>query len=231
MSNLLVVESENDKFFIEAIIKQLNLSHQVTVENWEIYIDEYACIGGTGKLKDTLMSLKHKYETGKFYREKVGIIFDQDKASTEARLKLINDTVREVFGSTDSFQKTSSFITLQADETCSFELACYFIHLDGAGEVENILKEIKVADSPHADCLSENWINCLKEKEKQTTFSDKELVKEWVRFYMRYDTCDKKRRKQAALKCDMAAALERTEIWDFEHPCLNELKSFLMLFR
>lgn len=227
MSNILVVESENDKFFIEAIIKQLNLSHQVTVENWEICIDEYACLEGTGNLEETLKTLKNKIS--KTEPEKVGIIFDQDKASTEARLKLINDTVQKVFGSTDSFQKTSSFITLQADETCSFELACYFIHLDGAGEVENLLKTIKTADSPHADCLSKNWINCL--KEEQTTFSDKELVKEWVRFYIRYDTCDKKRRKQAARKCDMAAALERTEIWDFEHPCLDELKSFLRLFR
>lgn len=227
MGNILVVESENDKFFIEAIIKQLNLSHQVTVENWEICIDEYACLEGTGNLEATLKTLKNKIS--KTEPEKVGIILDQDKASTEERLQLVNDTVQKVFCSTDVFQKTCSFITLQADENCSFELACYFIHLNGTGEVENLLKTIKTADSPHADCLSENWINCLTKKE--TSFSDKELLKEWVRFYIRYDTCDKKRRKQAARKCDMTAALKRTDIWDFEHHCLNELKEFLSLFQ
>ncbi|MDQ7089681.1 MAG: hypothetical protein Q9M50_03435 [Methylococcales bacterium] len=134
-----------------------------------------------------------------------------------SRLKLVAKTISD----------THEFITLVADEDTEFELACYFVNLNGQGELENILKEIKSKDSPHADCL-DKWVNCLKNKNE--IFKEKDLLKEWVRFYIRYDTCQGRDRNQAHRKCDMKAALGKS-IWDFEHKCLNELKRFLKSFK
>ncbi|MDQ7089687.1 MAG: hypothetical protein Q9M50_03465 [Methylococcales bacterium] len=48
MKNLLLVESENDKLFFEAIIK--NLGNEYRIDDW-INID-YECLGGEGNLKE-----------------------------------------------------------------------------------------------------------------------------------------------------------------------------------
>lgn len=43
MSNLLIVESKNDKLFLEALIEHLNLSY-IQVDEYPIcYIDEFEC--------------------------------------------------------------------------------------------------------------------------------------------------------------------------------------------
>ena len=78
-------------------------------------------------------------------------------------------------------------------------MACYFTNVDGNGELETLLKEIKKKDSTFADCLLEGWQDCLIQKGKkvvtrgqQGDITDKELLKLWVDFYKRYDTLKKR---------------------------------------
>lgn len=229
MSNILVVESKNDKFFVEAIINHLNLKN-IEVEEWTICIADYECLEGTGNLEETLKTLKNKIIKDEI--DKVGIILDLDKHTIDKRLEDVNKAIDTVF--TENYQnnlvRQNSFITLSADETFTFELACYFVNLNGRGEVEDILKEIKIAPSPHADCL-DNWNQCLSNKQVKPDFKEKDLLKEWVRFYIRYDTCKGRERNQAGRKCSMEVALQKKNIWDFDHQCLNELKTFLEMFK
>jgi hypothetical protein len=239
MSRLLIVESENDKYFVEAVIKHLNLQKDIAVEDWklsfkseeivedsEICINVYECIGGTGNLKTTLNALKNKISVDE--DEKIGIIFDQDKHTVDARLKLINAVIVDVFGqNAEQLETVNAFIRLNADEDTSFQLACYFTNLGGEGELDNILKEIATSDSSYAECLK-GWIACLENQE--ITFKPKDLLKEWVRVYARYDTCKGRERNQADRKCSLKAALQKP-IWNFDHDCLNQLKDFLKLFK
>jgi len=228
MSHLLIVESENDKYFVEAIINHLNLQQDIAVEDWTICIDDYECIGGVGNLKSTLESLKIKIIKEEISR--IGIIFDQDTLTTQQRLTQISEAIQHVFGeNSELLINPHEFINLNADEDNKFELACYLINLNGQGEVESILKEIKNTDSPHADCL-EKWNHCLQNQTKPIKFKSKDLLKEWVRFYIRYDTCKGRERNQAERKCDLKAALQKP-VWNFDHECLNELKDFLKLFK
>jgi hypothetical protein len=239
MSHLLIVESENDKYFVEAVIKHLNLQQDIKVEDWklnfesketvesgEICINAYECIGGTGNLKETLNTLKNKIIKDEI--EKIGIIFDQDKQAVNERLTQINTVIINVFGqSAEQLENVNKFIILNADEDTSFQLACYLMNLNGQGELDDVLKEIATEDSTHAECLTA-WVACL--KTKGIEFKPKDLLKEWVRVYTRYDTCSKKERKQAKIKCSIEAALQKP-IWDFDHDCLNQLKEFLKLFK
>ena len=239
MSHLLIVESENDKYFVEAVIKHLNLQQDIKVEDWklsfdteetvdneEICINVYECIGGTGNLKTTLDALKNKISVDE--DEKIGIIFDQDKHTVDVRLKLINEVIIDVFGqSAEQLKTVNTFIRLNADEDTSFQLACYFTNLNGEGELDNVLKEIATSDSLHAECLN-GWVACL--ETKGVIFKSKDLLKEWVRVYTRYDTCKGKERNQADRKCSLKAALLKP-VWNFDHECLNELKYFLKLFK
>jgi hypothetical protein len=240
MSHLLIVESENDKYFIEAIINHLNLQKEVVVEDWKLNIDTeeiiesddicinaYECIGGTGNLKETLNALKNKIIKDEF--EKIGIIFDQDKHTVDKRLEEINTVIIEVFGqNAEQLKEVNKFISLEADEDSPFLLACYLMNLNGQGELDDILKEIATNDSPHATCL-DSWISCLKMNEK-IEFKPKDLLKEWVRVYTRYDTCKGRERNQADRKCSLKAALSKP-IWNFDDDCLNQLKDFLKLFK
>jgi hypothetical protein len=224
MKNLLLVESENDKLFFEAIIK--NLGNEYLIDDW-INID-YECLGGEGNLKVSLNVLKNKAIKNDEIK-KVGIILDQDKKTKEERLTVINSFIQNIFTQSNAevLEDTHKFITLVVDEDTEFELACYFVNLNGQGELENILKEIKSSKSPHADCLA-SWVACL--KTKGIDFKPKDLLKEWVRVYIRYDTCKGRERNQANRKCNFEKSLVKP-VWNFKHECLDELKDFLKLFK
>jgi hypothetical protein len=47
--------------------------------------------------------------------------------------------------------------------------------------------------------------------------------------HQRYDCCSKKDKKKAGIKCNPEASLQK-DIWDFSHPVLNDLKSYLAMF-
>jgi len=62
VSNILIVENENDKFFIEALVTHMNIDAKVG--NPIYTIDEYDCMGGMGKLKNRLEELKSRFLKG-----------------------------------------------------------------------------------------------------------------------------------------------------------------------
>ncbi|MFZ4557967.1 MAG: DUF3226 domain-containing protein, partial [Pseudanabaena sp.] len=132
--------------------------------------------------------------------------------------------------------EVNRFINLNIKDTddvnLNIQLACYFTNLDGQGELETVLKAIKQKESIHADCL-DNWRSCLTSNEK--TIKNKDFDKFWVDIYVRFDTCSNNDKKQAGRKCSMKAfdyVMEnKSEIWNLDHPKLNNLKEFLGLFR
>lgn len=208
MSNILIVESENDKYFIEALIDHINVDIQIGEPVCKI--DEYDCLGGIGKLEARLKTLTHRIIKGEV--DRVGIIFDADKVGIEDRTKQIKEKVDLVFSNLPKDYRNIPFFI-------------YIQNKDGYGELETLLKNIKSEDSTIADCL-ESWQNCIPDDKK---LSQKDFDKFWIQVYQRFDCCNKKEQKQAERKCNNEVSLKQKDIYnlDSEIKELDELKKFL----
>lgn len=228
MSNLLIVESKNDKFFIQALIKELNYDIEIDTP---ICINDYECLEGLSqkRLVEALKSLLADIQKRQI--SKIGIVIDIDLHSTQERLQFINECLRQVFPINNEFTDISQFITINIPGYDSIEVACYFTHVEGQGELETVLKRIKTQESPYADCLDSSRL-CLESKEE--SISDKDYDKFWISLYLRFDTCSNRDQSQAERKCSMKnfeyIMENKKDIWDFSHPVLDEIKEFLQLF-
>ena len=213
--NKLIVESQNDKYFIERLITKLNLN------NLDFYeplcnINDYICLDGMDNLKKRLQDEKLDDI------DRLGIILDVDKEGLSQRLSQINTILKEL----NIDIQLDIINQFKKDEKLDLEIACYIINIDDEGELEDILKEIKTSDSTYADCL-DNWKECLIQNGKD--ISEKDLLKFWINNYIRFDTCSNDDKKQISKKCNLKVALEK-DIWDFDHKVLDDLKVFLKLF-
>ena len=237
MSNKLIVESKNDKIFIEKLIEILNLDNikiddPICEPKNPINIDKYQCLNG---LDQDLMIQALDYFSKDLLKNdvaKVGVIIDQDLKTRKERLSFINSCINKVFETSNSLDDINKLITVTTKDNISLQLGCYFTNVDQQGELETVLKTIKTQNSDYADCL-ESWRNCLKGTGKN--ISDKDFDKFWISNYIRYDTCLPQESKQAGRKCAMSAfdyvLKEKGDIFDFEHPVLDGLKDFLKLFK
>lgn len=228
VSNILIVESKNDKIFVEALIDYLNAD--LTVDS-PIQIDEYDCLEGLDR-KKVIASLKSlQADAQKKDIRKAGLILDLDQFSEAERLDWVNKCLLEAFEQQVAFSRIREFIVISG-EGYGFDLACYFTNVSGQGELETLLRRIKAMPSPAADCLSA-WQKCW-EDQAGKSFSPKDFDKFWLAIYLRYDTCSASEQQQAGRKCSMAGfdyiMGEKREIWNFEAQELDALKGFLRLF-
>lgn len=231
MKNLLIIESENDKFFIEALIKHLNLNDVEVSKGPICSIDDFECLEGLSsqKLTTVLKSIKNRLRKEEIQR--IGILIDQDDKTAEERLNLVNVSIKEAFEVENILDSVGILKASEIDGNQTVEIATYFTNANGQGELETVLKEIKSESSIYADCL-ENWQECLRQNPQINNgngLKPKDFDKFWVQIYIRYDTCSKTEQKQAGRKCNNEIAMSKP-IWNFNHNCLNELKSFLNLF-
>ncbi len=225
IKNVLIVESKNDKSFVEAILRSMRS------ENTEVdIIDVFHCMEGldSSKLETALAENMALIVKGKIQR--IGILIDQDKKTKAERLAFVSQAATKAFGQDIELTAVNTFYTISLEKDTDFELACHFTNVDGSGELETLLKAIKKKDSTFADCL-EAWKTCLEAKGK--TIKPKDFDKFWLSNYIRFDTCSSKERKQAAKKCSQQNfdyILEHKDIFDLNSTKLTELKSFLSLF-
>ncbi|MEK7991945.1 MAG: DUF3226 domain-containing protein [Thiotrichaceae bacterium] len=219
-NNLLIVESQNDKYFIEAFTDYLNLQN-IEVDIPICKVDDYECLAGISNLEARLSELKPDIEKGHF--DKIGIILDADSEGIQKRIELINQCLHKMIG-TDA--TLTDINTLTKSEELEVEIACYINNVDGQGELETLLRVVKSQDSIFADCLNK-WHECLESNGK--SINNKQFDKFWINIYQRFDTCSKKEQYQAHKKCSGEISMKK-DIWDFEHEKLNDLRKFLQLF-
>ena len=220
-NNVLIVESINDKLFIEQL-KQKITNIDFDIDAPICNISEYECLDGLSKksLEAKLQSIVRSIR--KRGLNKIGILLDADDKGIEARVALINEAVKII----DSELDILTINTWYESKLLQVQISCHILNVNGSGELETLLKTIKSKPSPYADCL-EAWKTCI--GLHQQTISNKDFDKFWITIYQRYDCCDKQEQKQAGKKCNPAASLQKN-IWDFSHPALNDLKSYLMMF-
>jgi hypothetical protein len=219
MSSLIIVESHNDKFFIEKLRDKLNLVN-IKIENPICNLTDYECLDGLSekKLSSTLLEVKFdKYK-------KIGIIIDADNVSIENRISLVNKCVKSLENIPNDFNLTNINQLIRIEEL-DIEIGCYITNVDGKGELDTVLKTIANQDSTFADCLNA-WKSCLESKGK--SIKEKDFIKFWVNNYLRFDTCKKSEQSQANSKCKNEQAIKK-DIWNLDDPILNDLKEFLKL--
>jgi hypothetical protein len=229
VSNIVIVESKNDRIFMQAMVEKLNCDLQVASP---IYIDDYKSLDGLDETKLISAFKNLKAEIPKKGVKKIGIIIDIDNYSEQERLGLVNNCIKNGFGTeTETLSSTKQFIDISGDNGTKAKLACYFTNVGGQGELETLLKEIKAKDSTHADCL-DSWKECIEGKEKE--IDRKDFDKFWVSIYLRYDTCSNQEQTQAGKKCSMSGfdyvMKHKKDIWNWDHPALDDLKEFFTLF-
>ncbi len=218
-NNLLIVESPNDKLFIERLQRELG-DTDFTVD--KPIINDFECLDGLSlkRLEDKLLEVS--FDIGKKGLGKIGILVDADLAGTEKRVGLINQAIKHIDPELDIRATNTWYKSASLD----VDFSCHVLNIEGFGELETLLKTIKNQPSPYADCLNA-WQNCL--NDHRQTLSTKEFDKFWLSLYQRYDGCDKNDQKQAGRKCNFAASLEK-DLWDFSHAALDELKAYLLTF-
>lgn len=219
--NILVVESHNDKLFVEQLIAYIN-AVDIEVSQPICNIDEYECLSGLSEVKlvDKLNDLR--IASDKEATNKIGIMVDADANGIDAKLTLINSALKK-----SGFQtEVPSVNTWIYDDQQALSVSCHVLHIDGHGELETLLRTIKSEDSIFADCLMQ-WKACLEEQNK--VMSPKDFDKFWVSIYQRFDCCSAKERKQADRKCSPEASMKKP-IWNFEHEALTELRAYLASF-
>lgn len=218
MNNLIIVESEADKYFIEALIKNLNINN-IEVGLPICSIDDYDCLGGFNNLEKRLKEIRFdKYEN-------IGIILDSDEEGIVKKVEFINKTFKNICPDLEIVDICTFYKSNQEE----INVACYITNIDGYGELENILKEVKSKESIYADCL-DSWRKCIESKGKVVT--DKEFNKNWVNNYLRLDTCTNAKHKGNKAKyCSQSEESIKKDIWDFNNKYLDDLKKFLMLFK
>jgi hypothetical protein len=240
-------DSENDQYFIEALAKK------VYYENKVCRIDEYKYSSLdekklTTQITNALIDVKSRSVS------KIGIILDMDNSTLQERLALINKCLKKSFADcgypepSHLLINTKEFITNPIDDDLDVKIAGFFTNIDGEGELETVLKAIKLKPSVFADCLYEEWKNCLTNKGKkigqkgeQCDISDKELLKLWVDFYKRFDTLKRNQRDEKntdwkgimrgeTKKGEKLKKVRGEDIFDLQSDKLKDIKLFLSMF-
>jgi len=219
-NNLLIVESQNDKFFIERLKQEITANFEVDTPI--CCISEYECLDGLSQTRLEKKLQEIKVDIDKKGLNRIGILLDADDKGIEKRVQLINDAVKCI----DNQLNISAVNTWYESKLLDIEISCHILNVDGKGELESLLKIIKSEDSTFADCLN-TWRHCITQNDKVIT--NKDFDKFWINIYQRYDCCSKTDKQQAGKKCNPEASLKKS-IWNFSHPALNDLKAYLAMF-
>ncbi len=243
--NILIVESHNDQYFVQALANNISSNNNV----W--HIDEFKHSNlEEEKLKIVLAdALTTRTVT------KIGIMLDIDNSNRVSRIDLINRCLEKSIADCDfikletKIEDTGKLVNIKLTEEKEVQIACYFTNIDEKGELEDVLKKIASQKADFADCLFKGWKECFEQKGKKVVktgeaggdITDKQLVKLWVDFYKRLDTLPKKKRnedttdwKGICLGYEDSKGTKIKErandIFNLNHPVLEEMKEFLRLF-
>lgn len=224
--NVLVVESHNDKYFIERLIAEMQKNQvnvNLEVSNPIFAIDEYKCLAEGLSKVELVKSLKELLtKTDKHLPDKIGIMVDADDEGIAKKLILINDALKDA-GFCVTLPSVSAWVH---DDEQRINVSCYVLHVDGHGELETLLRLIQSEKTFFADCL-ESWRACL--DANKTPIKQKDFDKFWVSVYQRFDCCSKKEMGAAERKCTDEPSMKKN-IWNFDHEALAELKAYLSMF-
>ena len=186
---IIIVEDDNDRFTLEAIINFMRLQNTLSVNSsepvnieWKLLSAESNPLQPNGLIR-TLKSLVNDINNGKY--NQIGIIWDLDVLTIEERVNMIKLAINIAYSSAYIIDFKSinefGFITFNQGEPKQIDIriSCHFVGLNDKGEIEDLLKAIKSSPSPLADCIDSKLPQCLQENHIED-LRDKDLIKLWI---------------------------------------------------
>lgn len=249
----IIVESKNDGYTFEAIIRHMALAQQIEILDSEltpefVYSPAEDNVEKPTALKNKIKGLIKDSVQGR--TRKIGVIWDIDDKEISSRIELVNTAIDlaisdyikqsklEIKPNIPKIMDVGTFITISipidTDVTTDVEFACYFVGIKkgGAlrGEIEDVLKIIQTKESPLADCVDKCLPNCLHLPEDE--LRDKDLVKLWVNNYVRFDFLKKDERTSANTTWENVMKKHSSALFNFDKNIeeLIKLKDFLKKF-
>ena len=233
MSNILIVEGKTDKKFLDSYIDYLC---KTAPEKYffldEIDKDNIQNSGGQDKISSILD--KQKININKRKTKNIGILIDADDEGIEKKIEeKINPAIQKSFGTENAikFPNQKYPITYtENDRENNFNVFCHIFNLNGKGELEDILMEIRTEKTLQATICLERFVHQCMEG-FNIAYPEKQYKKDFVYFYG-YESLKKERLSIKETKSRLKnLEYYRPEYWDFESHLLNDLKEFLNLFQ
>lgn len=177
----LIVESANDESTFKALIKYIQKEKGIDLKNADIenILDveqKSAEEGSTKGLEDALKGIFRQIPLGN--HDRIGIVWDMDSFHSDKdyqtndrklyRISQMNKAIKNAIQDLQNYDivfaseitEVSIFVSIII-EGVQAEIGCYFVHYQGKGEIEYVLKSIKKYPSTLADCVNMKLPECL----------------------------------------------------------------------
>ena len=234
-STLLIVESPNDKAFMELLLAQPQAAEISTIQPTEIeHLHNFLGTDGKEKRGKTALSQKLQVTRSELSKTKahiqhVAVIVDADSpphGGQAQSLALINRAFEEAFGVDPRFSAPGEVITPTVDllgEKISLSLSCFLMQdATGEGNLDTVLKAIASRSCVESDCLEE-MNRCV---EAQTGQPMRDFTKQWVNYYLR-SFAHKKQLNNAEARLHEVISAHGRDMFDLDAPLVAGLKAYL----
>ncbi|ETR70808.1 MAG: hypothetical protein OMM_02971 [Candidatus Magnetoglobus multicellularis str. Araruama] len=222
--NVIIVEGLSDKKFLESYISYLNEKFQKRY----LIIDRVRDAKGQNAIHSALNTQKIQIKKGE--TKNIGILIDANDSGIQGKIKnIINSAIEKAFGVKNAIESPNDKVSIDFEGNI-FNLFCYICNIDGKGELEDILQEIRKDKNTQLPLCLDQFVSCMKGFNE--AYPEKEYKKNLIYFYAYECIC-----KQKGLNSDEIKSILKgynyfcSEYWDFEHFRLKELRQFLELFR
>jgi hypothetical protein len=84
VSNLIIVESHNDQYFLQVLIKHLNIAN-LQIGSPICSVDDFECLGGLSEKR--LMQRLQEIKVDQY--QKIGVLVDADEEGIDKRVALV----------------------------------------------------------------------------------------------------------------------------------------------
>jgi hypothetical protein len=223
MNNIVIVEEITDKIFIEKYVEYLKANFPKEY----LLIDSIKTANGQDALASILSAQKISIKKGE--TKNIGILLDADEEGIEAKIKdIINDAIETAFKAQHHIKDINKTFRIEYEGN-SFNIFCYIFNIDGKGELEDILKEIRKDKNTKSPMCLDKFVKCL--GGFNDAYPEKEYKKNFIWFYG-YD-CIKTKESDTEKTKDKLKNYEyySSDYLNLEHDALNGLKTFLSLFK
>lgn len=220
MKNIIIVEGKSDKKFLEGYLAYLK----------EDFPKKYFLIE-EAKGQDAIFSIlkAHQISINRRETKNIGILIDADEEGIKAKIEnKINPAIEKAFNIKNAVKAPNKISQIKYGSN-SVNIFCYIFNIDGKGELEDILKEIRTDKNAEFPICLDKFVECMKGFNE--AYPEKTYKKNFIHFYG-YECVRKEGINAEGIKSKLKGYEYYTQQhWNFEDGRLKELKQFLDLFQ
>ena len=170
MRNIIIVEGISDKKFLEGYLAYLK----------EDFPKKYFLIEkAEGQDRISSILTAHQISINKGETKNIGILLDADDEGIQAKIQnKINPAIKKAFQVENAVKAPNAISQIKYGNN-SVNIFCYIFNIDGKGELEDILKEIRTDKNAEIPICLDKFVECMKgfnEAYPEKTYNDPILV-------------------------------------------------------